>query len=112
METPTLDKNINLAAELYTKGIKDQIKSQDIWRTGNLYRSISSTIVPLQTGQEIAVSMLYYGEYVNDGTYAIQPPRRFVELGIERAEEQANKIIEDSLAKDLDNEITSNLQWP
>ena len=91
MKTKNLDKAYKTLAELTVEDIKDKIKTgpTKAYKTGNLYRSIASTVKPIQGGESISISMNYYGEYVNDGTFDIEPPRRFIEKGLQDAD---NKI--------------------
>ena len=45
--------------------------------------------------------MNYYGQYVNDGTYAIEPPRRFIEAGLRSADQRIEELVADAAIKDI-----------
>lgn len=107
MDTKALDRAYKSIAQIAQEEIKDKIKSgpTKAYRTGDLYRSVAVTTQPIQTGESIAISMNYYGEYVNDGTYAIQPPRRFIEAGLKSAEDRIAEIVAEAAAQDIEKEI-------
>lgn len=103
METKALDRAYKTLAQIVQEEIKDKIKSgpTKAYRTGDLYRSVSTTTKAIEQGESIAVSMNYYGEYVNDGTYAIQPPRRFIEEGLKSTDDKIEELIGDAAVEDI-----------
>ena len=103
IKTKFLDKAYKKISDLTTESIKDKIKngSTRAYLTGNLYRSVDSTVKPIEGGKEISTSMLSYYEYTNDGTKYIQPPRRFVEIGLQDADKQIDELLGDAAVEDI-----------
>jgi len=103
MDTKALDRAYKTVAQIIQEEIKDKIKSgpTKAYRTGDLYRSVSNTVKPIEAGASIAIYMNYYGQYVNDGTYAIEPPRRFVEAGLKSADDRIEDLLADAAEKDI-----------
>ena len=93
MDKKALERAYKKVADLYQAELKDKIKNGPTraYKTGGLYDSVSYTLQPIEGGESIAYSLNYYGEYVNDGTDAIEPPRGFIEA----AEKSSEAIIED-----------------
>lgn len=79
----------NVIAELgqivqqYTKDLQANIRKYTPVRTGALKKSLT-VLPPLERPDYIRgeITMLYYGEYVNDGTRYIEP-QRFIQKGFE-----------------------------
>ena len=103
IKTKYLDKAYKKLSDLYTEDIKDKIKngSTRAYLTGDLYRSVSTTVKPISTGKEISTSMLSYYEYTNDGTKYIQPPRQFLEAGIKETEQRLDELLGDAAVEDI-----------
>lgn len=102
METKALDKAYKKLADLVQVNIKDKIESgpTKAYKTGDLYRSVSHRISPIEGGASIAYSMNYYAEYVNFGTVNIRP-RRFIEAGLEESGFNIEEIIANAAVQDV-----------
>ena len=103
IETKYLDRAYKKLSDLTTESIKDKIKngSTRAYLTGDLYRSVDSTVKPIDGGTEISTSMLSYYEYTNDGTKYIQPPRRFLEEGLKEADRELDDLLGDAAVEDI-----------
>jgi len=103
METEALERAYKKIADLVKQELKDKIKNgpTKAYKTGNLYDSVTDTIKPIEGGAEIAYSMNYYAQYVNDGTYAIQPPRRFIEAGLEASDAKIEQLLVEAAEQDV-----------
>ena len=107
METEALERAYKKIADLVKQELKDKIKTGPTraYKTGNLYDSVTDTIRPIEGGAEIAYSMNYYAQYVNDGTYAIQPPRRFIETALNVSDEIIKELLLDATEEDVMAEL-------
>lgn len=79
-----------------------EIDRQKLIKTGNLRKSIQYKLVGSGLNTEIEFEMIYYGEYLDDGTKYIQPPREFFDKFIKKTvkkyeAEIAQAIIIDSI---------------
>jgi len=103
MDTKALDRAYKTVAQIIQAEVKDKIKTgpTKAFRTGALFTSVASTVQPIEEGVSIALSMNYYGQYVNDGTYAIEPPRRFIEAGLRSADQRIEELVADAAIKDI-----------
>ena len=103
IETKYLDRAYKKLSDLTTESIKDKIKngSTRAYLTGDLYRSVDSTVKPIDGGTEISTSMLSYYQYTNDGTKYIQPPRRFLEEGLKEADRDLDDLLGDAAVEDI-----------
>ena len=106
MKTPNLDKAYKKLSELTTNSIKNRIKSgpTKAYATGDMYRSVTSTVKPIETGDEITTSLNYYWEFVNDGTSAIEG-RNFIEAGLKDVDQEIDDLIGDAAVEDIAAEI-------
>lgn len=102
MKTESLEKAYKKLADLVQINVKGKIESgpTKAYKTGDLYRSISHRIQPLDSGVEIAYSMNYYAEFVNFGTVNIRP-RRFIEAGLEESGFNIEEIIANAAVQDV-----------
>lgn len=102
-----LEKAYQTIAQIVQAEVKDKIKSgpTKAYRTGDLYRSISTMIKSVAEGESISLSMNYYGQYVNDGTRYIEPPRRFIEAGLKSSDQQVEEVLSDAGVKDIEQII-------
>lgn len=103
IKTKFLDKAYKKISELTTDSIEDKIKngSTRAYLTGDLYRSVTSTVKPIEGGTEISTSMLEYYKYTNDGTKYIQPPRRFIEAGLKEEDKRVDELLGDAAVEDI-----------
>lgn len=110
MDTVQLDKAYKRLAQLVQVNIKGKIESgpTKAYKTGDLYRSVSHKITPIEGGASIAYSMNYYAEFVNFGTFDIRP-RRFIEAGLEESGLRIEQIIADAAEQDVMVELDKQL---
>jgi len=103
IKTKYLDKAYKKISELTTDSIEDKIKngSTRAYLTGDLYRSVDTTVKPIEGGKAISTSMLEYYKYTNDGTKYIQPPRRFIEAGLQEEDKQVDELLGDAAVEDI-----------
>ena len=96
MKTRNLDKAYKTVAQIVQEDIKEKIKSGPTraYKTGGLYNSVKSTVVPIQGGERIQVSMNYYAQYVN-------PPRRFIEAGLKQSDKEIEELIGKAAVEDI-----------
>ena len=103
METKNLDSAYKKAAAVLVADIKDKIKNgpTKAYNTGKLYDSISSTLQKTETGERIEISMLEYGQYTDNGTFSIQPPREFTKAGLKSADAELEELIGRAAVDDI-----------
>lgn len=111
MDTKALERAYKTVAQIVQEEVKDKIKNGPTraYRTGNLYNSVTNTVSPIEGGASIALSMNYYAQYVNDGTYAIEPPRRFIEAGLSSADQRIEQLVADAAEQDIMVELNKQL---
>jgi len=103
MKTDNLDKAYKEIASLLDIEVKANIKSGPTaaYLTGNLYNSVQSSVKVFKGGEEIAIGMNYYWEYVNNGTSRIQPPRRFIEQSLKDTDSRIEDILQEASVEDI-----------
>lgn len=89
METPNLTVSLKEFGQRVIDEMQDQLFEENAVNTGDLARSITSTVIENKDGGEtLQVSMLWYGELLEDGGPARRagrmPPIRPIEGWIKR----------------------------
>lgn len=102
METKNLDSAYEKAAKIVQADIQDKIKNGPTraYRTGDLYRSVESTVVPISTGESIQVRMNEYGKYTDNGTRYIEA-KRFTDAGLKAADAELEELIGRAAVEDI-----------
>ena len=103
---PTTIRTISKVLNDISYQMKQQLRENRSVRTGNLLKSITPQVTPVQDGVKAGITMLEYGKFVNYGT-RFQRPKPFIENSIKAVMEAIGmEDIEEAYAIDLENMIT------
>lgn len=87
------------------KLIKDEITKKNLIKTGDLKDSIKYKLVKNGSQYSLEFEEIYYGEYLDQGTRYIRPPREFFEKIIKEQLDKYEDDIADAYFQDMIDEI-------
>lgn len=87
------------------KLIKDEITKKNLIKTGDLKDSIKYKLVKNGSQYSLEFEEIYYGEYLDQGTRYIRPPREFFEKIIKAQLDKYESDIADAYFQDMIDEI-------